>query len=49
MFIFMNYRQCTGPTPITSGPTIGPLSDPDTTTDYHGRMDCRVFKREIQN
>ena len=41
----MNYRICTGPTPITRGPTIDPLSEPDTTTDYYG-MDCRVFLRE---
>ena len=55
MFTFMNYRQCAtsvtrGPT--TRGPTIAPMSAPDipdTTTDYYGNMDCRVFKGEIQN
>ena len=42
----MNYRICVGPTPITRSPNIGPLSEPDTTTDYYGSMGCRVFLRE---
>ena len=40
----MNYRKCTGVVPITRGPIIGPVSDPDTTTDYYGNMDCQDFK-----
>ena len=41
MFIFLNYRKCTDPTAITTrGPTLGPVIDPDTTTDYYGNMGC---------
>ena len=40
MFIFLNYRKCTG-NPLTRGPEIDYIStDPDTTTDNNGSMAC---------
>ena len=41
MFIFLNYRKCTGPEAITTrDPFLQPVTELDTTTDYYGNTGC---------